>query len=116
MTAASAADGRPVDAGLPPIDASALVSSLTATQLGELCDWSNSELGFYDASVMCRNFTITSSSRVECIASISYNSECFLTVAQFEACAEARVPTMGCDNPGPDCMVELECMLRDSGM
>jgi hypothetical protein len=69
------ADGGPADAGLPPIDASAYVSALTNTQLGELCDWANANLDIYDASVVCTNHTIVPETRDECIASISYNSK-----------------------------------------
>jgi hypothetical protein len=117
--AGGTADGTsagPVDAGLPPIDGGALVSSLTDTQLGQICDWMNEELGIYDASVMCINHTIIPSTRAQCIAAISYNSDCFLTVQQVENCVAAELPTQGCSTPGPDCMMMLECFTGDAGM
>jgi hypothetical protein len=111
--APDAASGLDAVADFPPLDSGTLVSTLSNAQLGELCDWLNFELGIYDASVMCRNFTIPPSTRAECIAAISYNSFCSLTVGQFEACGLAEVPSQGCDTPGSACMTERECFVRD---
>lgn len=91
------------------------MASLSNAELGELCDWSTNLLGGYSATISCSNFTITPSTREGCIASISYNSSCVLSVRQFENCTLAEVPSKGCDTPGPDCAVELQCFTRDAG-
>jgi hypothetical protein len=105
------------DGGLPPIDTKSFMRLLTNAQLGQLCDWSTGQLGGYDATVHCQNVTRTPTTQTQCIASISFDDNCVLTVGQFEGCVMAEAPSQGCDRPGPDCMMEQMCRTRgDAGM
>jgi hypothetical protein len=107
-------DGN-LDAGLPPLDPNAAVASLTSAQLGELCDWWIAQLGGYDASYSCGGpeTIVNPSNQAQCIADISYNSACTLTVQEFENCISAELPSHACDRPGNDCMIQSNCLLRD---
>ena len=90
------------DAGFPPIDPSTLITDLTDTQRGQLCDWMFGELGGYGTVVTCAMSTVQNPpNQAYCIAH-SLMFRCNVTVGDVETCTVARVPSMGCDTP-PAC-------------
>jgi hypothetical protein len=76
----------------PPSDIqpSAPIASIGANELGELCDWSNAQLGGYGRSESCGSGVTakTFASHDEC-ASHPFPSTCPATVGQYEDCVTA---------------------------
>ena len=82
-------------AGPPPsdIDRMAPFTSLSPSQLGELCDWSNAQLGGYGRMETCKggNTVSTLPSHDVCVAHPP-PSTCPATVGQVEDCVTALAP------------------------
>jgi len=67
------------------------VVDLSASEQGDLCDYTSEVEGGYGASKMCGDgITITVKPRAECVANLeAVVAGCTATVADVEACAEA---------------------------
>lgn len=95
------------DAGLPPLDPNVDTSTLSTSQLGELCDWAMSKLGGYGTTNTCSSTgggprsVQNPSDQAMCI-STSLVFSCPVTVGQYESCILAQVPSGGCAFP-PAC-------------
>jgi hypothetical protein len=91
------------------------MATLSDAQLGEMCDWMYGKLGGYGAVIHCTGVgeaTLhNAADRVSCLPEITFVQNCVLTVAEFEACIEARVSTQGCASPSPQCDPYFECPL-----
>jgi hypothetical protein len=112
----------PIDASLPAVDPSALMPSLSDADLGKICSWMfPGELGGYGAVVKCYGVSgmvlkqiQNPANQGECVSNIRFApGGCTMTVAQWEACVEAQVPSMGCSYPDPACTPFFYCHMLD---
>jgi hypothetical protein len=102
--------GGQTDAGQPNIDPNLDTYTLTNAQLGELCDWTNAQLGGYGKVTPCDSDGGThgpisvqnSANQAMCVAT-TFMFRCRLTVGQYEDCILAQVPSGGCSYPQPAC-------------
>jgi hypothetical protein len=92
------------DSGLPPIDPSTPLTTLTPAQQAALCDWLSAELGGYGASFDCGGGISVSNAQnqMQCVMTrLVYR--CPVTVGDVEMCILGEAPTHGCVVPQQAC-------------
>jgi hypothetical protein len=98
--AALEASGPFADASLPPIDPNARIVTLTNMQLGELCDWMETQLGGYGQVAQCSVGSVQQpANQAVCVMEITFQPLCPVTVRDFETCIQEEAPSKGCVIP-----------------
>ena len=92
--------GNVPDVELPPLDADALMTSLTDAQLRLFCDWTNATLGGYGLTTNCGagSTASTDENQDKCLA-FGIVKRCPIKVGQYETCILAQAPSHGCIFP-----------------
>jgi hypothetical protein len=88
------------------LDTEARLTSLTAEQRADLCEWSLDEQGGAGETVECGAQDVTLVTVAQCTATLAgLGDDCDATVADAEACAEADVCA-----PGAACAAITACI------
>lgn len=93
------------------VEGSKKLAELSASESGDLCDYTADVQGGYGASKLCGDgLTITVKSREACIANIEATvASCTATVENAEACAEAVGDDLCKLLSEPKCAFALQC-------
>jgi hypothetical protein len=93
------------------VDASKKLADLSASEIGDLCDYTSEVEGGYGASKVCGDgITITVKSREACVAMLDATvASCPATVENAEACAEAIGEDLCKLLTEPKCAFALQC-------
>ena len=95
---------------LPPVDPAKRANELSQGELAALCDWMANVLGGYDMETQCGSgiSVRTHKDQAECMR-IVFPAGCAITVAEFETCIVAQVPSRGCVFPSSACRALINC-------
>lgn len=100
--------------GASGVDKSKSLASLSASEKGQLCDWTASVSGGYGKTMMCAGDSEASNdaNQAECVASLP---SCAITVAQAETCTKVVVTVPLCDQvekafTAPECAPLVACV------
>jgi hypothetical protein len=98
-----------VNATLPPVDSNKAGGDTTDADRMKLCDWKASLLGGYGHLTQCSSGSVqTDRDQATCVATI-FRAGCTATVADFETCILAMVPSQGCNSPAAQCKKYFNC-------
>jgi hypothetical protein len=94
----------------PNIDTNRDIQDLTNAERGALCDWSQGMLGGYNHTTDCGHNIMVQTYRdqAQCIT-VAFPAGCSITVAEWENCHLASVPSMGCVFPAEECAALIAC-------
>jgi hypothetical protein len=85
------------------LDPSADVRTLSDGALAQFCDWVNETLGGYGRVANCGGNTVQVDIDQAACVRAGFHLRCAVSVAQYQTCVLAQVPSMGCNLPYESC-------------
>ena len=89
--------------GPAALDPSADIRTLSDGALAQFCDWINETLGGYGRVSNCGGNTVQVDADQAACVSAGFHPRCAVSVAQYQTCVLAQVPSMGCNLPYESC-------------
>lgn len=96
-------DGGAEATGPAALDPSADIRTLSDGALAQFCDWINETLGGYGRVSDCGGNTVQVDADQAACVSAGFHPRCAVSVAQYQTCVLAQVPSMGCNLPYESC-------------